>query len=73
MTLPSVIKEELVRLVDKLSPETAAEVRQFIEARQHASTPAAALGGLLADYRFSPEAIAAARAEMWGRFGSRPA
>jgi len=73
MALSPALKEEVLRSLDELPPESLAEVRQFIEFLKFKGRPAAdvtpvAIAGWLAGYRFSSEEIAQARAEMWARF-----
>ena len=73
MTMPLTLRTEMTQLLDDLPLEALHEVRQFVEflkfKQQH--TPPAmpvAIGGWLADYRFTADDIAQARAEMWARF-----
>jgi hypothetical protein len=78
MGIQTATKEQIVHILDELSPESLREVRKFIEflrfkSQEQAREPAVALGGLLEGYRFTVEDIAQARREMWGRVdGSTP-
>ena len=78
MAMLSVLKDEVIRLINDLSPEALVEVRQFVEmlkqkAQSKPAPPPVAIGGWLRGHRFSSDDIAQARAEMWARFSSDPA
>ncbi len=71
MAIQAVTKEQIIHTLDELLPETLHEVQQFLDflrfkRQQQVRTPAIALRGLLAGYRFTEEDIAQARREMWG-------
>ncbi len=76
MALSPILKDEVLRSLDDLSPESVMEVRQFIEflkfkAKSASSVASVAIGGWLNGYRFSSDDIAQARAEMYLRFQDR--
>lgn len=78
MSLPAPLKAEVSTLLDDLPLEALPELRQFIhflkfKAQLAPASPPVAIGGWLAEYRFSVEDIAEARAEMWGRFQAEAA
>jgi len=69
-------KEQIQQALETLSPESLAEVAQFIESLQSKqqrgteAEPMAGLGGLWEGVEFTEEDIAEARREMWGSLGS---
>ena len=78
MAVSPVVKEEVLRALDDLSPESVMEVRHFIEflkykARSFPYPEPVAIAGWLNGYHFGSEDIAQARAEMWARFQDKPA
>ena len=75
MALSPVLKDEVLRSLDDLPPESVMEVRQFIEFLKFRGKPPSSvvpisIRGWLSRYRFSSDEIAQARAEMWARFQS---
>ncbi len=80
MAVSPILKDEVLRSLDDLPPESVVELRQFIEFLKYKAQSTAlaraepvAIAGWLEGYRFSNEMIAQARAEMWARFRDKPA
>ncbi len=73
MALSSLAKDEIVRLLNELPPDSLGEVRQFIARlkvteKQSINVPPVSIRGWLKGYHFTADDIALARAEMWARF-----
>ena len=65
-------KEQIIRALDELTPESLREVQQYLDFLRFKNQrgkcePTAALGGLLDGYQFTEQDIAQARREMWGK------
>jgi hypothetical protein len=71
MESPNVSKEQIVRALDQLPPESLAVVAEFVEflqSRSHLSQSPrriVKLGGIWQGYSFSEEEINSARQETW--------
>jgi len=76
MALQLVDKDELIKSLDSLPPESLVEVRQFVDYLRYRSEQPSRrivrLGGLWKDWPpITDEDLAQSRREMWGRFGER--
>lgn len=76
MTTQEQIKQQIITLLDGLSPERLEEIADFVAflaAKHHPSSPRyapVALGGLWPDADISDEEITAVRQAMWHNLGA---